>query len=266
MIAAKSWLKHTAQNAVSKENEKQPSDSATADSELRIMGRALLENKEEAFTSISFFAEGFENSTRKVRVIKLVKGYSIFRELIIHYAIEQIVLNTGDGKFNGLAAFQETIPENKKPESWINAGGQLIKKSAFEKLLSEIRQNQIGNWDEIHQFYQSEAAHYSSDKLHHAMDVLYQVHGISIKNLSAVAFKDLLLQSIGTAEWITQGIFSSRKKDYLNPFRKMVYENQAEMDLVIGKLDENSFIINQENEFKEYQLQIRNLIQKWNLN
>jgi hypothetical protein len=75
-----------------------------------------------------------------------------------------------------------------------------------------------------------------------------------------------LLQSIGTAEWITQGIFSSRKKDYLNPFRKMVYESQAEMDQVIGKLDDNSFIINQEKEFKKYQLQIRDLIQKWNLN
>ncbi len=42
--------------------------------------------------SISFFAEGFENSSRKVRILKLVKGYAIFKELIIHYAIEQIML------------------------------------------------------------------------------------------------------------------------------------------------------------------------------
>ena len=171
-----------------------------------------------------------------MRIIKLVKGYSIFRELIIHYAIEQIMLHTDNGKFNGLSAFQESIPENKKPESWINAGGQLIKKSSFEKLLSDIRQNQVGSWDEIHQFYQSEAGHYPTDKLHHALDILYQVHGISVKNISAVGFKELLLQSIATAEWITKGIFNSRKKDYLNPFRKMVYESQAEMDQVIGKL------------------------------
>ena len=201
-----------------------------------------------------------------MRIIKLVKGYSIFRELIIHYAIEQIMLHINNGKFNGLSAFQQSIPENKKPESWINAGGQLIKKSSFEKLLSDIRQNQVGSWEEIHQFYQTEAGHYSTDKLHHALDILYQVHGISIKNLSAADFKELLLQSTRTAEWITQGIFSSRKKDYLNPFRKMVYESQAEMDQVLGKLDDNSFIINQEKVFKEYQLLIQDLMQKWNLN
>ena len=52
----------------------------------------------------------------------------------------------------------------------------------------------------------------------------------------------------------------------MNPFRKMVYESQAEMDQVLGKLDDNSFIINQEKLFKEYQLRIHNLIQKWDLN
>ena len=214
LIAARSWLKHAANDSVRKENERQPADSASADVALRTLGKTLLENNDEAFTSISFFAEKFENSSRKVRVIKLVKGYSIFRELIIHYAIEQIMLHVNNGKFNDLSAFQHSVPENKKPESWINAGGQLIKKSSFEKLLSDIRQNHVGSWDEIHQFYQSEAGNYSTDKLHHALDILYQVHGISIKNLSAVAFKELLMQSIRTAEWITLGIFSSRKKDY----------------------------------------------------
>ena len=42
--------------------------------------------KDDALSSISFLAEGFENSSRKVRIIKLTKGYAIFRELIIHYA------------------------------------------------------------------------------------------------------------------------------------------------------------------------------------
>jgi len=266
LIAARSWLKHTANDSVGKENERKPENSVSVDDELRTIGKKLLENKDETFTSISFFAEEFENSSRKVRIIKLVKGYSIFRELIIHYAIEKIMLQISNEKFNGLSAFQQSIPENKKPESWINAGGQLIKKSSFEKLLSDIRQNQVGSWDEIHHFYQSEAGHYSSDKLHHALDILYQVHGISIKNLSAVNFKELLQQSTRTAEWITQGIFSSREKDYLNPFRKMVYESQAEMDQVLGKLDDNSFILNQEKVFKEYQLLIQDLVQKWNLN
>jgi hypothetical protein len=264
LIAARSWLKHG--DSGKKENEKHPVSSATGDDELRTMGKRLLENNDESFSSISFFAEEFENSSRKVRIIKLAKGYSIFKELIIHYAIEQIMLHVATGKFSGLPAFQKSIPENKKPGSWINAGGQLIKKSSLEKLLSDIRQDRVSSWDEIHQFYLTEGGNYSTDKLHHALDVLYQVHSISIKNLNDVAFKELLLQSTRTAEWITRGIFSSRKKDYLNPFRKMVYENQAEMDQVLGKLDDNSFIINQEKVLKEYQVGIQDLIRDWNLN
>ena len=34
----------------------------------------------------------------------------------------------------------------------------------------------------------------------------------------------------------------SRRKDYENPYRKMVYDNEAEMDAVIGKFEENEFI------------------------
>ncbi len=60
------------------------------------------------FGSIPFFAEGFENSSRKVRIIKLVKGYSIYRELIIHYAIEQILLQVkSSDSMISLTAFQE---------------------------------------------------------------------------------------------------------------------------------------------------------------
>jgi hypothetical protein len=56
---------------------------------------------------------------------------------------------------------------------------------------------------------------------------------------------------------------SSRKKDYLNPFRKMVYENQDEMDQVVGKLDDNSFINNQKKTFDQYKKFIQNLIDTW---
>ncbi|HEY2649021.1 MAG TPA: DUF4954 family protein [Puia sp.] len=266
LIAAKSWQKHVAGNSGKTDGEGQVANINTGDDLLTNIGKELLEKNDAVFSSISFFAEKFENSSRNVRVIKLAKGYSIFRELIIHYAIEQIILYTNSEKFIGLSAFQKSIPQNKKPESWINAGGQLIKKSSLDRLISDIHQNRVSSWDHIHQFYLAEAGSYAKDKLHHALDILFQVHGISIKNINVADFKELLLQSIRTSEWITQGIFSSRKKDYLNPFRRMVYENEAEMDQVLGKLEDNSFIKNREQVFMEYKLLIRNLIRDWNLN
>jgi hypothetical protein len=266
LIAAKSWLKHEAHHSNTKENKTGESNLLSDEVELKKLGKRLLEKNDPSFSSIPFLAEGFENSTRKVRIIKLIKAYAIYRELIIHYAIEQILLHLNSESFNSLMSFQETLPENKKSGTWVNTGGQLIKKSALDKLLSDIHQNRIGGWDEIHQFYLTEAANYPTDKLHHALDILWQVHGIPIKKINPLEFKELLDQSLTTAEWITKGIFSSRKKDYLNPFRKMVYENQAEMDQVIGKLDDNSFIRNQNNVFHEYQSVVQDLIRRWKLN
>jgi len=264
LIAAKSWLRHLS-HAHAKEDHAGPPDLFTDEAGLKKQGKELLEMKDPSFSSIPFLADGFENGTRKVRILKLIKAYAIYRELIVHYAIEQILIHLKSGSFKSLHAFQEILPENKEPESWVNAGGQLIKKSALDKILSDIHENRIGGWAYIHRFYITQSANYATDKLNHALDILWLVHDISIKKINTSHFKELLQQSEATAEWITKGIFSSRKKDYLNPFRKMLYENEAEMDQVIGRLDDNSFIKNQDKVFGEYQSVVNDLIQKWKL-
>ncbi len=266
VIVARSWLRH--KNQVS-DNQGKGNDSLNLysdDEALKMHGKQLLENKDDTLNSITFLAEGFENSSRKVRILKLVKGYSIYKELIIHYALEQILVNIKSGKFNNLADLQESLPENKIPVTWVNVGGQLIKKTALDKMLVDIRKNRLDGWKDIHQFYLNEGKNYITDKLHHALDILWKVNDISIKKIKPDEFKELLFQSMQTAKWITKGIYTSREKDYLNPFRKMVYENQAEMDQVIGKLDENSFIKNQDMAYQEYQSTILNIVEKWKLN
>jgi len=265
LIAARSWLRHQNQATITKEDIHGPRSIFSDEPALIKEGKKLLERNDPSLHSVPFMAEGFENSSRKVRVIKLLKAYAIYNELIIHYTIEQILASLKTGPFDLLEAFQKTLPENKKPASWVNVGGQLIHKSSLDTLISGIHLNRIHGWKDIHQFYLTEGENYPADKLHHSLDILWQVHGISIKKVNRVDFKKLLQQSVVTADWISKGIFSSRKKDYGNPFRKMVYENQAEMDQVVGKLDENSFIKNQDRLFSEYQATVGNLIQTWNL-
>jgi hypothetical protein len=263
LIAAKSWLKHQEQNANTNSNGSL--NLSSGDDALKEYGRELLEKKDQSLNGITFFADGFENSSRKIRVEKLAKGYTVYRELIVHYAIQQILLSVKARQFNGLNTFQDSLPENSKSAPWINVGGQLIKKSSLDKLISDIHHNKIKGWNDIHRFYLKEAENYPVDKLHHALDILSQTHGISIKKIKPADFKDLLQQSAATGDWITKGIFNSRKKDYINPFRKMVYENQAEMDQVIGKFDDNSFIRNQEKLSREYQAALHELMVQWKL-
>jgi uncharacterized protein YlbG (UPF0298 family) len=88
---------------------------------------------------------------------------------------------------------------------------------------------------------------------------------VSVQDFSSGNLKECLEESIRAKDMITKGIFESRKKDYVNPFRKMIYENEAEMDIVVGKLSDNSFIKQTERELLEYNQQVKQLIESWKL-
>jgi hypothetical protein len=62
----------------------------------------------------------------------------------------------------------------------------------------------------------------------------------------------MLNSVIATREWMTKGINDSRAKDYSNPYRKMVYDSIGEMNTVVGKLEDNSFINQQAEELQAF--------------
>lgn len=70
---------------------------------------------------------------------------------------------------------------------------------------------------------------------------------------------ELVEQAVATKEKIVKSIVDSRTKDYENQFRKMVYASKSEMEAVIGKLKDNTFIIQQQNELKEFKKQAAEL-------
>ena len=49
-----------------------------------------------------------------------------------------------------------------------------------------------------------------------------------------------------------------------NPFRKMVYANEKEMEAVLGKMNDNSFVREKDRERKELSLRIENILAQLN--
>jgi len=258
LAAARSWRIHQ-----SKKNFKTDPGSEPERNILLQEGRALLEKNDAEFQSIPLFVKGFENSSRPTRILKGVRAYAIYRELVVHYAAEQALRHIEDGGFRNLKEFQQSLPEVKKPETWISMGGQLVTRMSLKQLISDIHDGRVNGWDDIHTFYLSQSATYADQKLAHAFDCLYAVHGLDIKSLNAKEFSGLLQKSLQTQEWIAEGILNSRKKDYINPFRIMVYENQEEMDVVVGRLEDNGFIQAQDKALQIYRQRIENLISQW---
>jgi hypothetical protein len=62
-----------------------------------------------------------------------------------------------------------------------------------------------------------------------------------------------------------KGIYESRAKDYRNPFRKMVYSNSKEMNQIVGRLEDNSFIQEQMRQLEEFKKQIKGVKRKLKL-
>ena len=91
-------------------------------------------------------------------------------------------------------------------------------------------------------FYKQQGIAYTTDKLNHAYTSLLEILNITPRQFTPALLKQLLQQALATKEWMCKGIYSSRAKDYSNPFRKMVYDTNEEMNRVIGRLEDNSFI------------------------
>jgi hypothetical protein len=75
----------------------------------------------------------------------------------------------------------------------------------------------------------------------------------------------LLLEALTTREWMCKGIYDSRAKDYRNPFRKMVYTNNEEMNKVMGRIENNAFIQEQTGQLDEMRKQVKAIIRKLKL-
>lgn len=200
------------------------------------------------FQTLNISSEGtasvknWENGARETDIIKIPQAIRIFKELVQFYAATQLLEHFNQNNFENFESFKKTLHAKTTRSEWINIGGQLIKKDVFSELKRSIKNGKISSWSEIHEFYKTQGQQYVADKLDHAYCSLLEILNITGNQFDLEVWETLLTNAIKTKEWMCKGIYDSRAKDYTNPFRKMVYDNDAEMDKVIGKLEDNSFI------------------------
>jgi len=229
------------------------------------VGANLLETKDPIIDKLEIIADEFENAGRKVQLIKVQQAYIIFRELLIYYGINQLLQVAWKNKISDWNKFYDTLPLRPRRSNWLNIGGQLFPLPAVNTLKKEIGSGKIKSWDDIHAFYSANAQIYPEQKLQHAFASLLEILQIKPADFDKKLFKELVRQTLATREWMAKGIVESRAKDYHNPFRKMVYDNRKQMEMVTGKLDENSFIKKQIAEMKDYREKTKDLQKKFKL-
>ena len=209
-------------------------------------GEKLLEQKKN-LSKLEILIDGVENASRKVQLVKVTEAYHLFKELIIYYGVTQLLNWIEEDNINSFDALANSIGKPVRTD-WLNIGSQLIPEPSVTKLLKDIHESRINDWEEVHSFYKQTSEQYLHDKRQHAVASLFELLEIKPSSFTKKTFLQLLQQAVATKEWMVNNIYESRAKDYANPFRLMVYESQKEMEKVIGSLKDNAFIKQQQEE------------------
>ena len=233
--------------------------------DLAASGKHLLQNNNKIVNELEILAENVENSKRKTVLTKVLPAYKVFEELIIYYGTTHLLQLIKENDFASVKELAAALPARSSRNEWTNVGGQLIPATELDILKEKIRNGKIKSWDAVHQYYQTQGDKYPAQKSNHALASLSEITGINLRKLDTHQFANLLNRMVATKEWLTKGIYDSRAKDYTSPYRKMVYDSTGEMNEVLGKLEENSFIKQQIAELQLFKKEILSLKKKYKL-
>lgn len=232
----------TGQSYAAQQNKK-ISEAAAIES-----GKELLQQKNETIDRLKIFATGFENSNRRIALQKVPKAYHTYRDMITWYGMNELLKFIKQKNIKTWETLRKHLPLKAKRTAWLNVGGQLIQEKNVETLKTQIKNGRIKSWEQVHSFYEKDGSTYAQQKFEHAFASLLEIHNLKPADFNKKIFSWLLQEFLRIQQWMLQGIIDSRSKDYQNAFRKMVYDNQKQMNLVLGKLSDNTFIEKQQNE------------------
>ena len=212
---------------------------SVAEDDLTARGRELLTGPADALAKLEVRADGVENSRRPTVILKPREGYDAYGRMLVYYAVKNLLDWL---EANPDASFQQMADALAGPREthWVNLGGQLMARAQADALRERIRAGELDSWDAIHDAYDVLWATYPEQKQRHAFATLRDL--LAMEDLSPDAWQQALDDAVAIQHEIADQVYASRKKDFDSPFRRMVYEDEAEMAAVLGTIEDNSFV------------------------
>ena len=218
----------------------QPADDAGRET-LRARGRELLRNSPQIVAELEILGENMENTDRPIRILATERAYPCYREMVHHYAVKTLVTFLRDQELADLAALCRRLGPPRR-EQWVNLGGQLVLRADLQTLRDQIVSGELDSWDAIHAEYHRLWQKYPEDKARHALASLLDVNDLTFAQLDRPTWCALLDRAVAIRGDLAARTAASRAKDYTAPFRQITYDSRAEMDAVLGTIDDNDFV------------------------
>jgi hypothetical protein len=186
---------------------------------------------------------GLERNTRETVILKPQKALAAYRRMLHFYAVKTLALflmSREELHFGDLSSVLGRGDPQERVRDWVNCGGQIVPAFRVDELRKNIREGSVNTWEAIHGVYETWFAEYPLDRARHAWGCLRFIRkGAAMDRES---FRRELETALETRRWITRQVYSTRAKDFSNPFRKTTYRNSAEMEQVTGRLEDNPII------------------------
>lgn len=255
MYYAINWLETETGKWAAKQLKTQFSDEKA----IKQFGKDWLLNPNNAQTDISI--TGIENSQRNCLIKKPASAYKIYKEIMLYYCANQLIHWCKIKDIQDLKTFFEHLPSKPVHENWLNLGGQFVPEKDVKKAINHITSGKINSWEALHNWYKAEGKIYDIKKAEHALATLALLYEKPIQKFESAEWINLLKNGLRTRKWLLDNTFESRKKDYTNPFRKMMYDSDAEMEKVLGNLQDNEFLKHETKECEAFEQQVQSCIE-----
>ncbi len=212
--------------------------SSLDEATLEAKGRELIVNNPDVVNGLSVRGEMMERFTREVRIMKVVKAWNAYRQMLLYYGVRTVAeyLVTYGIHYDYFSAQVPAQPSL----AWVNMGGQLVSETRVDGLRAGIRSGLFGSWDDIHAQYEQWWASYPRDKAENAYECLKIVEDAD--RIPGERWNELLSRAVDIRDYIENQVYVTKKKDYSNAYRGITYRNSAERDAVLGTVEDNSFV------------------------
>jgi hypothetical protein len=228
--------------------------------EIRAIGRELLQDDPAAADRLDVRGENMEAGRRDVCILKAGKAWGAYRDMLHYYGAVNC-FDWLDANPNASLADMHAALTGPRVTDWFNLGGQLVPMADLDQLRADIRDGKLPDWNAVHAAYDELWQAYPLARQRHAYAVLCELAAESSNDQSSPSppsqemasprasggsleniWPAIVDKAIAVQQYICDQTRNSRAKDYENPFRRMTYSSDADMQAVLGTVEDNSFI------------------------
>lgn len=184
----------------------------------------------------------YEKSRRTVAIRRPAMAYAAYREMLLYYAMTNLLrLYNEEGRSSPAEFIASRSSDEPCRRHWVNLGGQLVPEEDLDRLRSEIGSGKLSDWTAIHERYDSLWEGYPREKHRHAFMALCYWSGT--EEIELEHWRAACLEVRRVQEQVVDRVYTSRKKDFDNTFRRRTYRNEQEMAAVVGSAEDNEFVL-----------------------